>query len=71
MSLQSYYSCEIPLSTLSLVSYFYFFSPGAAQNFARKYAIPIDHIGFEFQVIDAGKHIDKKPENGVYVRVYF
>ena len=31
------------------------------QNFARRYEIPIDHLGFEFEVMDEEQDMKKKP----------
>ena len=31
------------------------------QNFARRYKIPIDHLGFEFEVMDEEQDIKHKP----------
>ena len=42
---------------------------GAAQNFARKYTMPIDHVGFQFFVLDKGADVSKRPEDGVYIKV--
>ena len=42
---------------------------GVGQNYARKFQIPIDHVGFEFDVVSEQMNKDKKPDNGAYVRV--
>jgi len=52
------------------VSGFYFthsFLTGVTQNFARKYTIPIDQLGFEFEVMTVEKEVAGKPEDGAFV----
>jgi len=55
------------------ISGFFFtqsFLTGTKQNYARKEVIPIDTIGWNFEVVPDGEsHIDinVKPESGAYV----
>jgi hypothetical protein len=44
-----------------------------SQNFARRFHIPIDLVGFEFEIMKADKDMNKRPQDGayVYVRINF
>ncbi len=45
-------------------------SAGVSQNFARKYKIPIDKLGFEYQMMREDR-MPQKPEDGAYIYVSF
>ncbi len=41
---------------------------GVSQNFARKYTIPIDKLGFEYQMMREDR-AEAKPEDGAFIYV--
>ncbi|XP_037670654.1 dynein heavy chain 3, axonemal isoform X2 [Choloepus didactylus] len=56
------------------ISGFYFtqsFLTGVSQNYARKYTIPIDHIGFEFEVTRQETVMESNPDDGAYIKGLF
>ncbi|ELK12135.1 Dynein heavy chain 3, axonemal [Pteropus alecto] len=56
------------------ISGFYFtqsFLTGVSQNYARRHTIPIDHIGFEFEVTTRETVMESSPEDGAYIKGLF
>ncbi|XP_037363374.1 dynein axonemal heavy chain 3 isoform X2 [Talpa occidentalis] len=56
------------------ISGFYFtqsFLTGVSQNYSRKYTIPIDHIGFEFEVTTQEAVMESNPNDGAYIKGLF
>ena len=48
----------------------YLVCAGVLQNYARRYTIPIDHLGFEFEMMDVVEEEEgiSKPEDGAYIK---
>ena len=44
---------------------------GVSQNYARKYTIPIDHLGFQFEVLKEEDDMASKPQDGAYIKGLF
>jgi hypothetical protein len=51
---------------------FHLLYAGVSQNFARKYHIPIDKLGFEYEMLNQDvRRLEKRPADGAYVYVSF
>ncbi|XP_055941760.1 dynein axonemal heavy chain 3-like [Argiope bruennichi] len=47
------------------------FLTGVSQNYARKYQIPIDYLGYQFEILKYETEVSEKPEDGAYVTGLF
>ncbi|XP_033642613.1 dynein heavy chain 3, axonemal-like [Asterias rubens] len=62
------------MPTVFWMSGFYFtqsFLTGSMRNYARKYKIPIDQLGIQFQVMEQETSMPCKPDDGIYVKGLF